>query len=91
MTTMRERFDEKFDNDEFPFLDKGILEPLLSFIEQEIKKEREDIVEMVESLPAYTPLSDKTMSKVSDEAKKPRWGSNYLNREKVINIIKKRV
>ena len=45
------------------------------------------IVDMVEELPAFTSTSDKTMGKVSDEAKVPRYGTNYLERETIIRQL----
>ena len=36
------------------------------------------IVEKIKELPAFTSCSDKTMGKVSDEAKVPMYGTHYL-------------
>lgn len=66
-----------------------------SFLQSEVNlalaNRDKEIVEMIEKLPAFTPCSDKTMGKVSDEAKKPKWGTNYLERETLINLITKAI
>lgn len=58
-----------------------------TFIEQSLTDYHNHIVEKVRELPAFTPCSDKTMGKVSDEAKVPMYGTNYLERETVLSLL----
>lgn len=69
----------------FQMEDMPILE---TFIEALLTSQRESLVKEVEGMPAFTCCSDKCMGKVSDEAKKPAYGTNYLEREAVIKKIK---
>lgn len=66
---------------------------VLAFLQSEIDlavaEERKRIVEEIKELPAFTSCSDKTMGKVSDEAKVPMYGTNYLERETVLSLISK--
>lgn len=67
---MRERFDEKFPKNTFggmqySYRDGGVKdrENLLDFIEQELKKEREEIVEIIEAYYDEAPV-DELVSKI---------------------------
>lgn len=68
------------------FIDK-----LRKAVHQELQKarvqEKVRIKTLLEDLPAFTPCSDKTMGKVSDEAKKPAYLTNYLERETVLALL----
>ncbi len=48
---------------------------------------KERVRKEVEGMPAFTCCSDKCMGKVSDEAKKPMWGTNYLEREALLQAL----
>jgi hypothetical protein len=58
-----------------------------TIIEATILATEREMVKRVEELPAFTCCSDKCMGKVSDEAKKPMYGTNYLERETVIKTL----
>jgi hypothetical protein len=47
-----------------------------------------EVRDYVQTMPAFTSTSDKTMSKVSDQAKKPAYGTNYLERETLLTHLK---
>jgi len=50
-------------------------------------QEKMRIKTLLEDLPAFTPCSNKTMGKVADEAKKPAYLTNYLERETVLKLL----
>ena len=60
---------------------------LSEFSSRLLEQVRLELVGEIEELPAFTSCSDKQMGKVSDDAKKPMYGTNYLERESVIAII----
>lgn len=41
----------------------------------------------IEELPAFTPVDRGYCSKVSDKAKKPRYDTNYLERETILTLL----
>lgn len=41
----------------------------------------------IEKMDALTPIGNKCMDKVYDNAKKPQYGTNFLERETIINLI----
>ena len=72
------------------FKQKDFLKTTLhSYAKQEREEERGRIKTMLEEFPAFTCCSDKCMGQVADEAKKPAYGTNYLQREKVLQTIKR--
>ncbi len=64
------------------------LDEIKSFHHTTLKTLLGMIEEMVEEMPAFTCCSDKCMGKVSDEAKTPAYGTNYLQREKLLSDLK---
>ena len=81
ITTMRERFMEHIDSYENGAELSDALESIEDYIEQELKKEREEIVEMAEKRKASTNQSF------------PQPNEKYRNKviDDIINTIKNRV
>ena len=82
-----EEFDEKFPPARDGDYTKHPLPHIKHFLSQSILEYNEKIKEMIEKIDALTPVVDKCMSKVSDEAKVPKYGQNYLGREDVLKLI----
>lgn len=81
-----DEFKEKYpnmqsENDEYTAI------PTVELIEQSLTDYHNHIVEKINELPAFTSCSDKTMGKVSDEAKVPMYGTHYLERETVLSLL----
>lgn len=84
-------FSEKFwECDSIVFANERKRDAVIDFIRNLLQSHNNALVAEIEGLPAFSPGYDKVMGKVSDEAKVPRWGTNYLERETVIRIIQEK-
>lgn len=86
MKTMRERFDEQFTSvwnskhSEFIRIPDGIKSNMMDFIKQELKKEREEILQMIENYLWFARYGN-------DDDLNPVYERAF---EEIINTIKKR-
>lgn len=83
--------DEKIDGKVYLNRDYGDFygqrDELKDFIKEMFTDYHNHIIEIIKELPAFTSCTDKTMGKVSDEAKVPMYGTNYLERETVLSLL----
>lgn len=54
---------------------------------QALSHQKAELRESIEDLPAFTPVDRGLCTKVADDAKKPRFGTSYLERETVLSLL----